>query len=44
LVSQLEFIKEDEESMDSYKRRKSPEKIYKNLGADEVYEREITYT
>jgi hypothetical protein len=43
-VSQLERIPEDEESIEIKKRKQSPEKIIKNIGADVVYEREITFT
>eukprot|EP00347_Sterkiella_histriomuscorum_P018925 403343640 len=42
LISQLDEIQEDEASIEVHGFRKSQERIKKNLGADEVYDRELS--
>ena len=42
--SQLDEIQEDQGSFEFPGNRRSAERILKKLGADEVYDREISYT
>lgn len=44
VVSQLDFISENEELLATRDKKRSPERIVKMHGADEIYEKEVNFT